>query len=85
MTPWKGTDSWIFLRDRTWGLNPAKSLGYIGIFLLMVLCIGGYYGTAFQSFWGMMQGEPLYPTIINVVVDSVVRHWLLVMADQVGG
>ena len=24
----------------------------------------------------MTQGDPLYPTIFNVVVDAVVRHWL---------
>ena len=24
----------------------------------------------------MTQGDPLYPTIFNVVVDAVVRHWV---------
>ena len=24
----------------------------------------------------MMQGDPLSPTLFNVVVDAVVRHWL---------
>ena len=33
----------------------------------------------------MTQGETLPPTIINVVVNSVVRNWVSVMVDQVGG
>ena len=70
-----------------YGMGPQSRqiLGIYWDFLLMVLCIGGYYGTEFQGFWGVTYGYPLSPTIINVVVDSVVRHWLLVMADQVGG
>ena len=35
---------------------------------------GGYYGTAFQGFRGVIQGDPLFPTIFNVVVDAVVHH-----------
>ena len=27
----------------------------------------------------MTKGDPLYPTIFNVVVDSVIRHWLMVV------
>ena len=30
-----------------------------------------------------MQGDPLYPTILNVVVDAVVRHWVTVMVEVV--
>ena len=37
---------------------------------------GGYYGAAFKGEQGVMQGDPLSPTIFNVVVDTVVRHWL---------
>ena len=25
---------------------------------------------------GVTQGDPLFPTILNVVVDAVVRHWV---------
>ena len=32
----------------------------------------------------MLQEDPLTPTINNFVVDSVVRHWVLVMAYRVG-
>ena len=37
---------------------------------------GGYYRTAFKGARGVTQGDPLSPTIFNVVVDVVVRHWL---------
>ena len=37
---------------------------------------GGYYGTAFSGERGVTQGDPLSPTLFNVEVDAVVRHWL---------
>ena len=42
--------------------------------LTMVARAGGYYGTAFGGERGVTQGDPLSPTIFNVVVDAVVRH-----------
>ena len=36
----------------------------------------------------MTQGDPLSPTILNVVVDAVVRHWVtmaLAEAEKRGG
>ena len=30
-----------------------------------------------------MQGDPLSPTIFNVVVDAVVRHWLHRVMEEV--
>ena len=30
----------------------------------------------------MTQGDPLSPTIFNVVVDAVVRHWLTILAQE---
>ena len=33
-----------------------------------------YYRQAFQGERGVTQGDPLSSTIINVVVDTVVRH-----------
>ena len=44
--------------------------------LLMVARVGGYYGKSFKVFRGVTQGDFLYPTIINVVVDAVVWHWV---------
>ena len=38
---------------------------------------GGYYGEAFKGARGVTQGDLLSPTICNVVVDAVVRHWIL--------
>ena len=42
--------------------------------LNMVARAGGYYGTAFGEERVVTQGNPLSPTIFNVVVDVVVRH-----------
>ena len=44
--------------------------------LTMVARAGGYYETAFGGERGVMQGDPMSPTIFNVVVDVVIRHWL---------
>ena len=45
----------------------------------MIAIAGGYYRSSFQGFRGVMQGDPLSPTIFNMVVDAVVRHWYEVM------
>ena len=36
---------------------------------------GGYYGAPFHGERGVTQGNPLLPTIFNVVVDAVVFQW----------
>ena len=41
----------------------------------MVAREGGYYGAPFRGERCVTQGDPLLPTIFNVVVDAVVRHW----------
>ena len=40
----------------------------------MVAWAGGYFGTGFKGARGVTQGDPLSPTIFNVVVDAVVCH-----------
>ena len=47
----------------------------------MVAKSGGYHGAAFTGARGMTQGDPLSPTICNVVVDAVMRHWVSVMVE----
>ena len=44
---------------------------------------GGYYGLEFKGNRGVTQGGPLSPTIFNVVVDVVVRHWFTFMVESV--
>ena len=50
----------------------------------MIARAGGYYGNSFKIFRGVTQGDPLSPTIFNMVVDSVVWLWLYYMVDRSG-
>ena len=47
----------------------------------MVARVGGYYGEDFNRAGGVTQVDSLSPTILNVVVDAVVRHWVAVMVE----
>ena len=51
----------------------------------MVAREGGYYGNSFKGFRGVIQGEPLSPTMLYVVVDAVVWHWVEEMVESAGG
>ena len=42
----------------------------------MLARAGRNYCTELQGACGVTQGDPLSPTIFNVVVDAVVRHWV---------
>ena len=60
-----------------WDPNPRGSSRHTG-----GASLWGYYGTAVQGSRGVTQGDPLFSTIFNVVVDRVVRHWVTeVIAD----
>ena len=48
----------------------------------MVARAGGYYGDTFKGDRGVTQGDPLSPTIFNVVVDAVVRHWVTMALEE---
>ena len=41
---------------------------------------GGHFGVPFKGYRGVTQGEPLSPTIFNMVVYSVIRYWVVVVA-----
>ena len=49
--------------------------------LTMVSRVAVYYRTAFVGERGVTQGDPLSPTIFNVVVDAVVRNWVTGMVE----
>ena len=49
----------------------------------MVARAGRYYGTGFKGGRGVTQGEPLSPTIFNVVVDAVVIHLVALELEEV--
>ena len=45
----------------------------------MVTRVGVYYGPDFKGDWVVTQGDPLHPTIFNVVVGVGVWYWVKVM------
>ena len=50
----------------------------------MVAILGVHDGKDFWGFRGMTQGDPLSPTIFNVVVDALVQHWVEEMVEGGG-
>ena len=55
---------------------------YWGRLTMVVRAGGGYYRELFKGDQGVTQGDPLSPTIFNVVVDVVIRHWVtMALAD----
>ena len=53
--------------------------------LRMMARAGGYYGSAFQGFRGVNQGDLLPPTILNMVVGALVCHWISLVSGGAGG
>ena len=45
----------------------------------MVAGAGGYFRRPFKGYGGVTQGNPLSPTIFNMVLDAVIRHWVKVV------
>ena len=48
----------------------------------MVARAGSYYGNGFKGGRVVTQGDPLSPTIFNVVVDAVVCHLLTIAVQE---
>ena len=46
---------------------------------------GGYYGPPFKGYHGITYGDPLPPTLLNVVVVAVICHWVAVVATAEAG
>ena len=53
--------------------------------LQMVDQEGGYYRVTFCGNIGVTQGDPMSPTIFNVVMEAVIRHWESMVAGKTGG
>ena len=53
--------------------------------LQMVEKAGGHYGPVFHSYHGVTKGYPLSPTIFNVAVGSVIKHWVTVVGGPQEG
>ena len=53
--------------------------------LTMVARAGGYFGRPFKGHQCVTHGDPLSPTIFNVVADAVIRHWLMLVTPTDAG
>ena len=64
-----------------YGVGPQteRILHYYWDHISMVARVGNYYGTLFKGHRWVTQGDPLSPTIFNIVVDEVIRHWIKFM------
>ena len=51
----------------------------------MVAKAGGYFGHLFKEYQGVTQVNPLPPTIFNMVVVAVIRHWVVVVTPSKEG
>ena len=51
----------------------------------MVSNAGGYYGPPFKGYRGGTQGDHLLTTLFNIVVETVMRHWVTVMEEEEAG
>jgi hypothetical protein len=49
---------------------------------LVVAKQGGHFGVAFLATRGFTQGDIVSPTIFNILVDSVIQHWLNLILDN---
>ena len=51
----------------------------------MLAQAGRYYGSPLKVYQGVNQGEPLSPIILNMVVDSLIRHWVTMVTGEEAG
>ena len=51
----------------------------------MVTRAGRYFGVTFKGYRGVTQGDLLYPTIFNMVVKTIIHHWLTVVVPITDG
>ena len=53
--------------------------------LQMVTESGGYFRPPFKVYQGVTQGNTLYPNIFNLVVETVIRNCVVVLAQEEDG
>ena len=44
-----------------------------------------YFAPPFQGYRGLTQGNPLPPPVFGVLVDAVIRHWIMVVVPAEAG
>jgi hypothetical protein len=75
-------------RERTLEILERYGMGALNLQLLhqfwdrqlVVAKQGGHFGVAFPATRGVTQGDLVSPTIFNIVVDTIVWHWLNIIS-----
>ena len=47
----------------------------------MVAIERGYYDAPFKGLWGVTQRVPLSSNLFNVILEMVVRHWMIILVE----
>ena len=53
--------------------------------LLMVTLKGHYYSALFKGYQWVTQEDPLHPVIFNMVVDTMICPWVMMVAGEKEG
>ena len=50
--------------------------------MVVVKRASGYYITPFKGLWGFTQGGPISTKMLNIMVNEVVIHWLMLVVEE---
>ena len=67
-----------------YGVGPLmeRIIRHYWYYLSMVARKRRYYGTPFKGHQWVTQGDPLPPTMFNMVVGTVISHWVMLVARE---
>jgi hypothetical protein len=79
--PWIGSGVFSFLEGYGAGSRLVRLVGTYWGDAIMVCRALGYYSTAFKAGRAVTQGGPLSAKLFNILVDAVLREWILQLQE----